>query len=284
MSQQHFSQHVFRSRDLGPPDLIPSDLTPSDLTPPDLTPPDLTPPLLNAIGVSVPYGPAANQTFDCVFKPNEIWGVLGANGTGKTLLLNQLVGLSKPTSGSVQWLGKSASQLKASDWARIVSYQPAQTPHVFDATVLERIMQIDGVSVEQATAVLHELSLLPMAKRMWSSLSDGERQRAWLAQRILQRAKLMILDEPLSHQDLAHQLSIGDAFKRAAQHGALVIAAVHQLDWIMRYCSHVLAISANGNWLQGRVDEVISIDMLYAVYGRQFAQVTVENAPRFVVI
>lgn len=241
-------------------------------------------PLINAMGVTVPFGPAANQALACAFHPQQIWGLLGANGTGKTLLLNQLVGLEKLASGSLQWAGKSSDQLAANEWARLVSYQPAQTPHLFEATVLERVMQLDGVTAAQAATVLDALSLLPLANRMWSSLSDGERQRAWLAQRLLQKASCIVLDEPLSHQDLTHQLSIGEALKQAAQEGALVIAAVHQLDWIMRYCSHVLAISANGHWFQGRVEDVICTQMLRAVYGRDFVQVIVESAPRFVVI
>lgn len=241
-------------------------------------------PLLSAVGIRVPFGPAAKQALYCEFRSQQIWGVLGANGTGKTLLLNQLAGLTKPTSGTLQWADKSANQLAATDWARLVSYQPAQTPHMFDATVLDRVMQIDGVNIERATAVLDELSLRVLAHRMWSSLSDGERQRAWLAQRILQKARIVILDEPLSHQDLTHQLSIGEALTRAARDDALVIAAVHQLDWIMRYCTHVLAIAANGLWLHGPVQDLITPDMLNAVYGRQFIRVDVGSTPRFVVI
>ena len=244
----------------------------------------MTAPLLSAVGVRVAFGPAAKQALNCEFQAQQIWGVLGANGTGKTLLLNQLAGLVKPTSGAVQWAGKTAKQLTATDWSRLVSYQPAQTPHMFDATVLERVMQMEGVTTKQATAVLDELSLRVLAQRMWSSLSDGERQRAWLTQRVLQKARIMVLDEPLSHQDLTHQLSIGEVLTRAARNGALVITAVHQLDWIMRYCSHVLAISASGSWIHGSVEEVITTDMLNAVYGRQFMRVIVESAPRFVVI
>ena len=244
--------------------------------------------LLVAKGICVAHGPAAMRALDCTMDAGQVWGLIGANGAGKTLLLDQLVGLALPHAGFINWNGKQAKQLAASDWSQLVSYQPAHAAHGFDATVLERLTQLPGVTTQQAAQCLDQLALLGLAHRLWSSLSDGEQQRAWLGQRLLQQSRIIGLDEPLSHQDLRHQLVIGDALQQAAQRGALVIAAIHQLDWMTRYCTHVIAVTQAGQWLKGRIEDVIDEQSLQAIYGRQFIRILANDCgsstPRYVVI
>ena len=244
--------------------------------------------MLVAKGISVAYGPAANRTLDCTFEPGQVWGLMGANGAGKTLLLDQLMGFAEPNSGSIYWDGKQAKQLTAFDWSQLVSFQPAYAAHGFDTAVIERLTQLPGVTAKQALRCLDQLQMTELANRQWSSLSDGERQRAWLAQRLLQGARIIGLDEPLSHQDLRHQLVIGDALTLSASSGTLVITAIHQLDWIMRYCTHVIALTQSGQWLSGAIAQVIDEQSLHSIYARRFMKLTLDEsvggAVRYVVI
>jgi iron complex transport system ATP-binding protein len=110
------------------------------------------------------------------------------------------------------------------------------------------------------------LDIAALAGRRVDQLSGGERQRVALAQCATQGAGLMLLDEPVSFQDPAHQQLVGRWLTQPAGDRAW-IASAHDPSWIARVATHVLALSGDGRWQAGPVDEILSAPVLERTYG-----------------
>jgi iron complex transport system ATP-binding protein len=117
--------------------------------------------------------------------------------------------------------------------------------------------------------MLTELDAQWLAQRGVMQLSGGERQRIALAQCALQGAPLMLMDEPVSFQDPAHQIQVSRWLARlvGSDAGAALVVTAHDVNWIARTATHVLALWDDGCWLAGPVDRMISAELLARVYG-----------------
>ncbi len=232
-------------------------------------------------GLKLPFGPCSVSDLNWTAQAGQCWAVLGNNGSGKTLLIERLAGFTRDS--SVTWQGNDPTQLSPSQWQAAVSYQPASTHEPFDDRVLHRVMAVNpAVTIDQAMQVLGQLGLTGASAQWWSNLSAGQRQRAWLAQRLLQDSHALLLDEPLSHQDIHQQENLGRVLNQLAASAKLVVVVAHQLDWAARYCTHVLGLTTGGQYLAGPVGQVLSQDNLLKLYGHPFRGVIVDGQQRFV--
>jgi ABC-type cobalamin/Fe3+-siderophores transport system ATPase subunit len=120
--------------------------------------------------------------------------------------------------------------------------------------------------------LLDMFNLKHLIHRPVQSLSSGEQQRTWLVQRLLQPAPIVLLDEPLAHQDLAYQDRFGQWLEKNVRQGnqRLAIICLHQLDWAARFCTHILAIDANGQFIAGNVDQILTSEILESVFEISF--------------
>ena len=202
---------------------------------------------------------------DWTVRAGERWCVIGRNGTGKSLLLRALAGLPVPArDGEVAWQGRPQQDWPVAAAARLRSLMPQQAQDRFGLSV-ERVLALSEIAASTPTSeLMAALDIAALAARRVDQLSGGERQRVALAQCAQQGAALMLLDEPVSFQDPAHQQLVG-RWLSAGEH--TWIASAHDPAWIGRVATHVLAVLGDGRWQAGPVDEVLDAPVLERTYG-----------------
>lgn len=210
----------------------------------------------------------------------ERWCVIGRNGAGKSLVLRALAGLGVPQrEGEVLWQGRAQQAWPAAAAATMRSLMPQQAQDRFALTV-ERTLALSDVAgatlTQGASELMSALDIAALATRRADQLSGGERQRVALAQCAVQGAALMLLDEPVSFQDPAHQQVVGRWLVQAvpAPAGSRAwVASAHDPAWIGRVATHVLALAGDGAWRTGPVAEILSAAVLEQTYGCAWRQV-----------
>lgn len=187
--------------------------------------------------------------------PGEYAGIIGPNGGGKTTLLRLILGLLKPSSGSVRLFGQETAGFK--DWPRI-GYLPQRAAHIdarFPITVeevvsqgrvakaglLKRFSAADRSAIDEAIA-LNELEHL--RRRLISDLSGGERQRVFIARALTSQPELLLLDEPAAGVDVGSQGRFYSFLRELNQQRGLTIVFVsHDVDIIAGEASQIICIN-----------------------------------------
>lgn len=173
------------------------------------------------------------------FGEGKIISLIGRNGSGKSTLLKTMVGLL-PYKGSVKVDGRELSEMRDKERARFMSYLPQSltVPDMDVATLVvhgryvrlgfSRVLsEADRQAVRRAMEIT---DVAHLKDRRLRSLSGGERQRAFLAMVIAQDTKMLLLDEPSTYMDVAHQKEITEILQRLAEGGKGVILASHDLQ------------------------------------------------------
>jgi len=256
-------------------------------------------PLLDASGLSLRAGGALSQRvlfagLGLRVAPGERWIVVGPNGAGKSSLLAALAGVFPIAAGSVRIDG-----VELVDWSRPAlaerrAWSPQFWSDPFPATVRETAAlahrrdagwrgALDRRSDPDVERVLGRLLLGDLADSDVQTLSGGERQRVALATALLQGAPLLLLDEPASHLDLAHERLLVELLLAHADGGGAVVASLHDLDLAWDLASHVVLIDGRGGVVSGARDDVLVADRLGAVFGVTIQAIVVAGARRFVV-
>lgn len=223
----------------------------------------------------------------------EYWAILGRNGAGKSTLLSTIAGLRQPQGGELFINGQSLTELAARELALLRGYLPQRSQDPFAATVLETALvgrhphlgRWDWESIEDkriAEAALAEVGLAGLEERDVQTLSGGERQRLGLAQLLTQAPRLFLLDEPLAHLDINHQVAQMELLARRAAHGAGVVAVLHDPGFAARYCHHALLLFGDGNWLAGPVADIVTAENLSRLYGHPLRRIAGTPYPVFI--
>ena len=227
----------------------------------------------------------------------ESWAILGRNGVGKSTLLATLAGLRAQDDGRLSIAGLPLPQAGhgagARAMARVRGYLSQHQIDPFASTVLETVLvgrhphlgRWDWESAEDhriAGAALNEIELGGFAEREVQTLSGGERQRLAVAQLLAQQPQLFLLDEPLTHLDLSHQVAVMELFARRAGAGAAIVAVMHDPGFAARYCHRALLLFGNGEWLAGPATEVITAAHLSRLYGHPLRELCADGQRWFV--
>lgn len=227
----------------------------------------------------------------------ESWAILGRNGAGKSTLLATLAGFRAQQSGLLSIAGLALPHVSPiaglRSMARVRGYLSQHQFDPFASTVLETVLvgrhphlgRWDWESANDrriAEAALHELDLDGFAEREVQTLSGGERQRLAVAQLLTQEPRLFLLDEPLTHLDLSHQVAVMEMFARRAAQGAAFVAVLHDPGFAARYCGQALLLFGNGEWLAGPVADVINATNLTRLYGHPLRELCADGHRWFV--
>jgi iron complex transport system ATP-binding protein len=197
------------------------------------------------------------------------WAVLGRNAAGKSTLLRALAGLhaglGTAAAAHIRIAGHSNWQHNAPLAASLRAYLPQHASDRFDLPV-EQFLQLhvpggSGAAIEPQAQALDVAHLLA---RPITQLSGGERQRVGLCAVALQDAPLWLLDEPVSFQDPAHQQLVGQWL---AGHSACIIMVAHDLPWMQRWATHMVACFEDAVWASGERDAILSASNLQRLYG-----------------
>ena len=225
--------------------------------------------------------------------PGEVWCILGANGAGKTMVLDTVVGL-RTAGGTIRFSGKPAGEWTALEVARIRAFLPQILHDAFSASVVDVVLMgrhphmsrwaWEGDNERRtALAALACVDLGDMAERDITTLSGGERQRAAIAALLAQESPLLLLDEPVAHLDLHHQVSIlKHLVSLASGKRRSVVFSVHDLNLAARFATHAMLYRENGTIDHGPVEEVMNDEALSGAFRYPVERVAVGGRALFV--
>ncbi|MFZ1410868.1 MAG: ABC transporter ATP-binding protein [Micropruina sp.] len=184
-------------------------------------------------GVSKSYGPVrAVGGLDLTVRRGEIYGFLGRNGAGKTTTIRMLLGLIRPSAGTLEVLGHDVTDGRR-DWLRQVGFLVESASAYPNLTVRENLaiqQRLTGAPKTAVSEVIAQLGLGRYADRRAGRLSLGNKQRLSLARALLHRPELLVLDEPANGLDPAGIVEIRELLKRLSrEHGVTVFMSSHIL-------------------------------------------------------
>jgi iron complex transport system ATP-binding protein len=234
--------------------------------------------LLEARALSFSYGERqVLRGVDFELQKGELVALVGPNGAGKSTLLHVLLGALRGT-GSVYLGGRPLGDLPRRDIARHVAFVPQETRSDFAFTVRELVAMgrsphlgrfqpersRDRDAIEHALAVTETLVF---ADRPVSELSGGERQRVHMARAIAQETDVLLLDEPTSSLDVAHQLEVMSLLAGLVAGGKAAAVALHDLSLAARFASRIVVLAGGEVVASGKPVDVITEALLSRHFG-----------------
>ncbi|MBK8524058.1 MAG: ABC transporter ATP-binding protein [Betaproteobacteria bacterium] len=243
-------------------------------------------PLISAQALQVSIGEHAVCTdLDFSLQVGERLAILGRNGAGKSTLLSVLAGLRTADVGEVRLSGQNYAELGPREAAKRRGWLPQRHGDAFASSVLETALTgrhphlgrwdwETNRDTEIARGALKAVGLAGLEDRDVQTLSGGERQRLAIATLLTQGPPLYLLDEPLAHLDLNHQIAVLDLFAGAAKDcGAGVIMVLHEPGLADRYCDRALLIHGDGRTELGSCREMLTAPCLTELYGHPLKEV-----------
>ncbi|MFI9157890.1 ABC transporter ATP-binding protein [Kitasatospora aureofaciens] len=235
---------------------------------------------LEARGLTLAYeARTVVEGLDVSVPDGRVTVIVGPNACGKSTLLRALGRLLKPVRGAVLLDGQELARIPTKRIAQRLGLLP-QSP-----TAPEGISVADLVSrgrqphqswwqqwsPEDEAAVaeaLERTSTTELAERSMDELSGGQRQRAWIAMALAQGTDILLLDEPTTYLDIAHQVEVLDLVRRLnVERGRTVVAVLHDLNQAARYADHLVAMRDGRVVAEGAPGEVVTAELVREVFG-----------------
>ncbi|MFI5910649.1 ABC transporter ATP-binding protein [Dactylosporangium sp. NPDC051541] len=235
---------------------------------------------LRATGLRLAYGDTiVVDGLDLDVPGDAVTAIVGPNGCGKSTLLRALGRLLRPRAGTVHLDEQRIERIPTREVARIIGMLP-QSPVAPDGlTVAELVMrgrhphqnwfrQWSAADEAIVTEALTWTDMLALADRPVDALSGGQRQRAWLSMALAQGTEILLLDEPTTYLDLAHQIDVLELVARLhRERGRTIVMVLHDLNLAARYADHVVAMRDGKIVAQGDPASVFTPELLSAVFG-----------------
>jgi ABC-2 type transport system ATP-binding protein len=187
-----------------------------------------------------------------------VFGFLGGNGAGKTTSLRMVLDIIRPTSGSIEVLGRAPGRANAPH----IGFLPEERGLYRNMTALDTIAyfgRLKGMSAGDAkregAALLDRFGLSANSKSTVDKLSKGMAQKVQLATALVNRPRLLILDEPFSGLDPVNQGLLEDEFRRMSAAGATVVFSTHVMQHAERLCDKLLLLARGRKMFEGTLDE-----------------------------
>jgi ABC-2 type transport system ATP-binding protein len=186
---------------------------------------------------------AAVQDLDLTVRAGEVYGFLGPNGAGKTTTLRMLLGLVRPSAGSLRLLGRRPDARGHLDGVGALIEGPAFYPYLSGRDNLRVLALHAGVPISRVATVLETVDLTDRARDRYSTYSMGMKQRLGLAAALLKDPRLLILDEPTNGLDPAGMADMRLLVRKLAADGTTVLFSSHLLGEVQQICDRVGVIS-----------------------------------------
>ncbi|MDP9862362.1 MULTISPECIES: ABC transporter ATP-binding protein [Streptosporangium] len=228
-------------------------------------------PDLRASGLHLAYdNRLVVEDLDLVVPPGRITAIVGANACGKSTLLRALARLLAPRQGSVRLDGRALQSIPTRELAQRLGILP-QTPVAPEGlTVIDLVnrgrsphqtwwRQWSKADEQAVHGALAATGMTDLADRAVDELSGGQRQRAWIAMAVAQGTAVLLLDEPTTYLDLAHQIDVLDLITDLnRREGRTIVMVLHDLNQACRYADHVIAMKAGHIVAEGAPADVIT--------------------------
>ncbi|MFF7291011.1 ABC transporter ATP-binding protein [Microbacterium sp. NPDC008134] len=204
--------------------------------------------------------------------------IIGPNACGKSTLLRGLSRLLAPTSGRVVLDGRTISAFPAREVARRLGLLPQSAVAPDGITVADLVArgryphqnlvrQWSDADEHAVARALEATGTADLADRPVDALSGGQRQRVWVAMVLAQETDLLLLDEPTTFLDVAHQVELMELFAQLNAEGRTLVAVLHDLNHAARYASHIIAMRDGRILAEGPPNEVITSERVHEVFG-----------------
>ncbi len=205
--------------------------------------------------------------------------LLGPNGAGKSTLLRTVSGVLAPRRGRVLWQGVDVLRLKAAARARLLAVVPQRPVLPPGFTVQQAVMmgrtpylnflgRPERRDEAAVTAALTRVGLDGLAERRVDELSGGEQQRVLLARGLAQETPILLLDEPVTHLDLYHQMQLLTLLRDVSrERGLTVLMVLHDLNLALRFADRVALLQDGRLLAEGEPPDVLTPERISALYG-----------------
>ncbi|RJL32418.1 ABC transporter ATP-binding protein [Bailinhaonella thermotolerans] len=208
----------------------------------------------------------------------SVTAVIGPNGCGKSTLLRALGRLLAPRGGHVLLDGKRIDKTPTREVAKVLGVLPQAPTAPEGLTVADLVTrgrhphqswyrQWSSDDESAVTEALTMTGMLDLADRDLDELSGGQRQRAWISMALAQGTDLLLLDEPTTYLDLAHQVEVLDLVRSLHTHGRTIVMVLHDLNLAARYADRLVAMKSGRIIAQGAPAEVLTEELLEEVFG-----------------
>ena len=228
--------------------------------------------------LSVGYrGKPVLRDVNLLFPRGEVTVLLGPNGCGKSTLLKAIPGLSDRLAGEILVDGQPIGSLSDRALAQRVSYLP-QTRRVPDMTVERLVLhgrfpylsyprRYSRRDHDLARQAMEQVGIAEYAHTPLDKLSGGTRQKAYIAMALAQDTDGVLLDEPNTHLDIAHQLQLMELCRDLANRGKAVVLVLHDLNLAMEYADQVAVLFDGGILTRGTPEQVYESGVLERAFG-----------------
>lgn len=217
-------------------------------------------------------------------RAGEVVGLIGPNGAGKSTFCAVLAGLLRPTEGVLSLAGRSLEATAPRERARLMAYLP-QAPECHWPLLVEQVVALgrlphrspwSGTGAADRAAVataLERLEVAPLAGRLFTQLSGGEKMRVLLARALAGDPRVLLADEPVDGLDPAHQLEVMELLRELAAGGRAVVVVLHDLGLAGRFCDRVVLLREGEVLASGRAAEVLTPENCARAYGIEAVRV-----------
>lgn len=219
--------------------------------------------------------------------PGKVLALLGPNGCGKSTLLKTILGLQPKLGGEILADGTPADEITPRQLAQKVTYlaQSRNTPNISARRMVlhgrfpylsypRRYRREDDEMVEKA---LQLADAAAFADHSMEELSGGQRQKVYLAMALAQDTETILMDEPTTFLDVAHQLEVMATARRLAQEGKAVRLVLHDLCLALRWADEAAVLAGGGLLFRGTTEEAFESGILDQVFGVRLARVMTEG-------
>jgi ABC-type cobalamin/Fe3+-siderophores transport system ATPase subunit len=234
---------------------------------------------LTAEGASLGYDrlPVVRQ-LDLAIPPGSFTVIVGPNGCGKSTLLRAFARLLPAASGRIVLDGRSIHDYRAKEAARRIGLLPQDSQAPEGITVAELVArgrypyqglfhQHSAADDEAVAAAMAATGVAELAERLVDELSGGQRQRVWVAMALAQQTPLLLLDEPTTFLDIAHQIELLDLFAGLHREGRTLVAVLHDLNHAARYASHLVVMKDGAIVAEGAPGDIVTAELVERVFG-----------------
>lgn len=215
-------------------------------------------------------------------RQGERWCLIGRNGAGKSTLLKIIAGIQPIDSGEVLWQNQAIATYMPEKLAKVRAYAEQSPIAGVGLRAIDIVLaaqwpwhETESTSHQLAIEALKTCDVAHLANAQWQTLSGGERQRVALAACFAQNTQALILDEPTSHLDVGHQVSLLNTLvERSQSCQQTVIASLHEISLIGRGFTHALLLIEDGSYLAGSVADVVNPANLQKSLGHPITEAT----------